>query len=109
MTPLIASSGHVPFYVAAGALAVWAIVIGAVGIRSTNFPSSDGLTKALSAITVVLVVGTIGLAISTGETPEEIEPQRPEISLGVIPQPNTPESEFAGGPTPPAEGGSEAP
>lgn len=108
MSPLIASSGHTPFYVAAGALAAWAIVIGLVGIRSGSFPSNDGTTKLLSAITAVLVFGTIGLAIYTAETPEEIEPQRPEISLGVVPQPNAPDAADAGTPAP-AEGATPAP
>lgn len=103
MTTVIASSGHTPFYAAAGVLALWAIVIGIVGIRSGSFPSNDGLTKAMSAVTVVLVLATVGMAIYTAETPEEIEPNRPEISLGIVPQPGTPGSESAGGPTPRSE------
>lgn len=106
MDPLIASSGHVPFYVAAGALALWAIIVGLIGIRNGSFPSGEGASKLVGTVTVVLVVGTVGMAIYTAETPEEIEPSRPEISLGVVPQPGAPAAADAGGPAP--EGGGTA-
>ena len=83
---LIASSGHTPFYIAAGALALWAVVIGAIGIKSTDFPSGKGGFRLVAGVTFGLVIATVGLAIVTAGG-EKNEIPRPEIALGVIPQP----------------------
>jgi len=42
MDILLATANHTPFYVAAGALAAWAVLIGFIGIRSNNFPEAIG-------------------------------------------------------------------
>ena len=75
-----------PYYVAAGALAVWALLIGGLGIKNGKFPTSDGAFKAVAGITVLLVGATMGAALITGETPE-LNQTRPDVKIGVIPQP----------------------
>ncbi len=77
---------HLPYYLCAGILAIWAVSIGVVGIKSSKLPATEGLYKVMALITIVLVGGTIGFAIGTGETPT-LNQTRPTIQLGVIPQP----------------------
>jgi hypothetical protein len=51
------------FYFAAGASAVWAVLLTGIGVRRENFPSTPRATRLVAAISIVLVVTTIGLAI----------------------------------------------
>ena len=83
---LIAAANHTPFYIAAGALASWAVVIGALGIKSANFPSNVGGFRILAGVTVLLFLTTVTMAITTAERPENPN-QRPEVVLGVVPEP----------------------
>jgi hypothetical protein len=78
---------HLPYYLSAGLLALWAVSIGLIGIKSSKLPSTDGLYKVMALITIVLVGSTIGFAIGTGETPE-LDQTRPTVQLGVVPQPD---------------------
>ena len=45
-----------PFFIAAGLLVVWAVLVSAVGIPSERFPSSAGQGRAVIAVSAVLVV-----------------------------------------------------
>ena len=81
------SSGeHLPFYIAAGLLALWAVTIGGIGIARKTFPTSSGATWAIGGITAVLVIATVGLAIGTAVRFDNPTP-RPENVVGVVPQP----------------------
>lgn len=51
------------YYIAAGSLAAWAVIVTAIGVRSESFPATRGATRLVAAISIVLVVATIGLAI----------------------------------------------
>jgi hypothetical protein len=51
------------YYFAAGALAVWAVLVTAIGVRVENFPATPRATRIVGAISIVLVASTIGLAI----------------------------------------------
>jgi hypothetical protein len=62
-----------PFYFAGGTLAVWALLDTAIGVRREDFPSTPRSTRIVGAISVVLVVTTIGLAIYLSATEEEDE------------------------------------
>ena len=55
------------FHVIGGALAVWAIIVFALGTRMKSFPGSEGGARTVMAITALLVAGTIGAAIATSE------------------------------------------
>jgi len=54
-----------PFYIAGGLLAVWAVVVSAIGITRPNFPGSQGITRVVYAISTVLVLGAMSMAIVT--------------------------------------------
>ena len=84
---MLATANHTPFYVAAGALAAWAVLIGFIGIRSNNFPEAIGGFKVVGGVTILLVGTTMSMAIFTAEKPENPN-QRPEVVLGVVPQPD---------------------
>jgi len=62
-----------PFYFAGGALAAWALIVTAIGVRREDFPGSPGATRLVGAISVILVFTAIGLAIYLSATEEEEE------------------------------------
>ena len=62
------------FYFAGGALAVWALVVSALGVMREDFPSTRGATRLVGAITIVLVISAVGSAIYLSAT-EEHEPK----------------------------------
>jgi hypothetical protein len=55
----------VPFYIAGGVFAVWAVVLAAVGINSPTFPGSDRGARAVMGVSFVLMAVTIAMAIIT--------------------------------------------
>jgi hypothetical protein len=61
-----AESSKVPFFVAGGAFAVWAIVLFAVGTRSASFPGGETGQRGVLAVTVVLMVAAMATAVITG-------------------------------------------
>jgi hypothetical protein len=69
------------FYFAGGALAVWALVVSALGVMREDFPSTRGATRLVGAISIVLVVGAVGSAIYLSAT-EEHEPKGGEHAAG---------------------------
>ena len=60
-----------PFYIAGGALAVWALIVSALGVMREDFPASAGATRLVGAISIVLVLTAVGLAIYLSATEEE--------------------------------------
>jgi plastocyanin len=58
-----------PFYIAAGVLVAWALLVSAIGIRSGSFPTSKILGRAAILITVVIVAVTAAMAVVTAKTP----------------------------------------
>jgi phosphate/sulfate permease len=61
------------YYIAAGTLAVWAVIVTAIGVRKEDFPATRGATRLVAAISIVLVAATIGLAIYLSATEEHEE------------------------------------
>jgi hypothetical protein len=59
-----------PFYFAGGALAVWALVVSALGVMREDFPSGRGAARLVGGISVILVLTAIGLAIYLSATEE---------------------------------------
>ena len=57
----------VPFYVAGGVLAAWAVVLAWVGLTRPSFPYHDRGARGVMGISFVLVVVAIGLAIATSK------------------------------------------
>ena len=53
-----------PFYIAGGALAVFAVIVGVLGIKRPSLP--EGPNRAIMAIGTVLVVATMIASITSG-------------------------------------------
>jgi hypothetical protein len=55
----------VPFYIGGGVLAVWAVFLGAVGLRGETFPGNETGARAVMGISVLLVAIAITTALIT--------------------------------------------
>jgi plastocyanin len=67
---LAAEKSKVPFYVAGGALALWAVIVSmALGMRKPAFPGGLGGQRTVIAITAVLVAGAVSTAVLTSSPP----------------------------------------
>jgi hypothetical protein len=53
------------FYVLGLVAAGWAIVLFALGMRSSTFPSSDGALRGVIAVSVLVVIGAMASAVIT--------------------------------------------
>src|SRR3984957_6567541 len=63
---LAAEKSKVPYYIAGGLLVGWALFVSVVlGRRNPSFPSSLGGQRAVMAISAVLVLATISMAVVT--------------------------------------------
>jgi plastocyanin len=63
---LAAEKSKVPFYIAGGALVVWALIVSlGLGLRRPNFPSNLQAERATIAVTVVLVLAAVSTAVLT--------------------------------------------
>ena len=60
-----AAPSKVPFYVAGGALAVWAVIIAVFGITRPGFPGSKGGLRGVIGASALLVVAAMGTAVAT--------------------------------------------
>jgi hypothetical protein len=69
LTLLLAASepSKVPFYVAGGGLALWAVVLAGIGLTRPSFPYSDRGARGVIAISFALVVITISMAVVTSK------------------------------------------
>jgi hypothetical protein len=54
-----------PFYIAGAALALWAVVLAAIGLSRPAFPYNAAGQRGVIGITAVLVVIALGAAILT--------------------------------------------
>jgi plastocyanin len=55
----------VPFYVAGGALAAWAVLLGFFGITHPDFPGSVGRSRLVMLTSAALVAATVTTAVTT--------------------------------------------
>jgi len=63
---LAAEKSKVPYYIAGGVLVAWAMILSVgIGTRNPNFPSTLGGQRAVMAISAVLVLATVSMAIVT--------------------------------------------
>jgi hypothetical protein len=58
-------SSKVPFYICGGALAVWAVLLAAIGLNRPDFPGNQRGQRGVIAISFVLIVVAIAAAIGT--------------------------------------------
>ena len=75
-----------PFFIAAGVLVAWALLVSAFGIRSDRFPTSSMQGRAVMGISAVLVVVTAAMGILTAKTPPPAHPyDTSAVTNGVAP------------------------
>jgi plastocyanin len=67
LAPVLAEGkSKLPFYIAGGLLVGWALIVSiGIGMRKPTFPQSLGQQRAIMAITVVLVLGAVSMAVAT--------------------------------------------
>jgi hypothetical protein len=71
LAPIIgAEKSKVLFYIAGGALIVWALILSVgLGMRKPDFPGSAAGERAVIAVTAVLVLAAASMAVVTSEPP----------------------------------------
>jgi uncharacterized cupredoxin-like copper-binding protein len=63
---LAAEKSKAPFYIAGGLLVAWALIVSmGVGMRNPGFPSTLGAQRGVMAITALLVVLAVSMAVVT--------------------------------------------
>jgi hypothetical protein len=68
MLPLIVAAAEptkTAFYIAAGALACWAVLLGVVGITRETFPASAGVARVVMLVSGALMAATMAAAVLT--------------------------------------------
>ena len=60
-----AEKSKVPFFIAGGLLACWAIVMFVVGMRRESFPGGESGERGVIAVSVVLVLVAMAAAVIT--------------------------------------------
>jgi hypothetical protein len=56
-------SSKAAFYIAAGVLAGWAVLVGAIGVTRETFPQSESVARLVMLISGVLMVATMAAAV----------------------------------------------
>jgi hypothetical protein len=54
-----------PFYIAGGALALWAVVLAGIGLSRPDFPYSKRGQRTVILLSFVMIAITIGSAVTT--------------------------------------------
>ena len=65
MLLLADATSKVPFFILGGALAVWAVILGWLGLSRPDFPGSAGGERGVIGLTVVMAALAVGAAILT--------------------------------------------
>ena len=60
-----ATVSKAPFYIAGAVFAIWAVVLSAIGLRNPKFPGSLTGQRGVIAVSFVLMLITIAMAIHT--------------------------------------------
>jgi hypothetical protein len=83
LTPILgAEKSKVPFYIAGGALVVWALIVSVgLGMRKPDFPSTKAGQRGVIAVTVVLVLAAVSMAVATsGGSTKTASPAAPSAA-----------------------------
>jgi len=67
LAPILgAEKSKIPFYIAGGALVVWALIVSlGLGMRRPDFPGTKAAQRGAIAVTVVLVLAAVSTAVLT--------------------------------------------
>jgi len=88
---LAAEKSKVPFYIAGGLLVVWALTVSlGLGLRRPDFPSSLAGQRGVMAVTAVLVLATVSMAVVTAEPPAKGAATHPQYAPPTAPEPGAP-------------------
>jgi hypothetical protein len=60
----------VPFYIAGSVLAIWAVVLAAMGLNRPAFPGGERGVRLVMGVSFVLMAATIATAIVTSAFPK---------------------------------------
>jgi plastocyanin len=84
LTPVLAAEkSKVPFYIAGGVLVVWAMIVSmGIGMRNPSFPATLGAQRAVMAISAVLVVVAVSMAVVTSGGSTEKATAAPVTQVG---------------------------
>lgn len=101
---LAAEKSKVAFYVAGGVLVSWALIVSmAIGMRRPEFPGSLAGQRAVSAVTVVLVIATLATAVLTsGGGTSTAAARAAALQTSTAPTPGAPARETTASATPTA-------
>lgn len=68
MTPLLiaAEVSKLPWYILGGALAVWAVVLAAIGLRRPGFPGNARSERGVMLLSLVMMALAIAAGVVTG-------------------------------------------
>ena len=77
---IAAAPSKVPFYIAGGLLAAWAVILAFNGIRRPDFPSSKGGRRGVIGTSLLLVIGAVSMAVVTAGEETESEAAAPTSS-----------------------------
>jgi len=61
----VAEPSKVPFFIAGGALAAWAVILAAIGLSRPEFPGNEAGARGVMAISAVLVLAAMAAAVAT--------------------------------------------
>jgi plastocyanin len=67
----------VPFYVIGALLAIWAVVLAAIGLSRPEFPESPGRARGVMGLSGLLVVATMTAGVATASKPTKEEGREP--------------------------------
>jgi uncharacterized cupredoxin-like copper-binding protein len=111
LAPILgAEKSKVPFYIAGGALVAWALIVSlGLGMRRPDFPSGPSQQRGVIAVTVVLVLAAVSMAVVTsgGSTKKTVtsaattSPATPTPAPATT-SPATPPTATTGTPAPPS-------
>jgi plastocyanin len=90
--PLAVESHEIPFLIAAGVFAVFAVIVGIIGIRSDKFSSSGAGPLVVMGLAVLFAAGVMTAAVATAQRPskEDVEPLKTVPEQAAEPSSNAP-------------------
>src|SRR3954447_2236245 len=90
---LLAETSKTPFYIAAGILVAWAIILAALGLARGSFGENRRLSSGVMVLSLLLVAGTMGPAAATASWPEhagkaDLKPVPEQPAVGSAAEPD---------------------